>query len=217
MPDVTSTLQSILADHGVATTNESDGWLSTNGKYPACRAYTGDPQWRDGGCKLGLDVEIALFPDRVINESFSDFATDANSAFRASLRNFCTGSLHVLLSGLWRQCDPDQVLVEQWKIGDQRWTLHIGNLVRKSHGGADILPAEDLMEIFDGCIMNGTFDSQIHWGRLFYANMPNRDNIVEVLLDNQPWLKAREQIGAASWPRLDLFYSTRMFWLMVPA
>jgi len=217
MSDVTATLQSILADHDVVTSLESDGWLSTCGNFPACRAYTSEPHFRDRGCKLRLDVEVAISANRVIIESFSDFGSDIDSAFHSSLQNFCTETLHALLSGLWGRSDPDQVLVERWQLGGQSWALHIGNMVRKAAGGVDVPPPNDLMGIFAQCIEHRKYTSRAHWGRLYFANVPNTDSTIEVLQDNEPWPEAQQKLRGASWPIHDFFYSNRMFWLMITA
>lgn len=216
MADATSTLRDILASHGVETRVEADGWLSTNGSYPACRAYVDDPKAQNEGYKIRLDVEVALSFDRAIVESFSDFATDPNTAFRSSLQNFCNGSLHVMLSALWGVSDPDQVLVEECNSRGQPWTVHLGNLVRKAEHGIDVPPPVDLMSHFDNLLQQAELEPSLHWGRIYFANMPNTDNIVEVLLDNERWLHGESAIKAASWPSLSSFYSTRMFWIMLP-
>jgi hypothetical protein len=213
MPDVTSTLCEILADHGVETNAEPDGWLSTNGSYPACRAIAEDPKFLNGGCKLRMDVEFALSEDRLIIESFSDFGADPTQAFRSSLQNFCTGTLHVLLSALWGVVDDSQVFIEPYTINGTAWTLHLGNIVRKAADGADVPPPADLMSIFDSTVSSLKLDSGVHWGRLFYANMPNMNNIVEVLIDNHPSHMLQEKFRAASWAKTSYFYSHRMFWV----
>jgi hypothetical protein len=144
-------------------------------------------------------------------ESFSDFGANPNVAFRSSLQNFCTGSLHVMLSALWGISEPDQVLVERCSCGKQNWILHVGNLVRKAEGGIDVPPPADLMPVFDGLIQQLSLPPSVHWGRIFFANMPKSDSIVEVLLDNEPWPGGEFAVRNASWARLNSFYSTRMF------
>lgn len=214
MPDVTPTLHSILADHGVETIPKSDGWVTSNGNYPACRATVGDPEFHSQGCKVRMDVEIALSHDRVIVESFADFGKDPNDAFDNSLQNFCTGTLHVLLSALWGAVNDPQVYVEQYRIRGKSWNLHLGNIVRKAAGGADIPPPEDLIPIFDRVIPNLKLDAEVHWGRLFYANMPNGENIIEALIDNALSAELKREFSAANWARPNHFYSHRMFWIL---
>jgi Family of unknown function (DUF6348) len=216
MPDATPTLHDLLANHGVATTTEAYGWLSTDGSYPACRAYTNESPLPNGGYRLRFDVEVALSADRLMIESFSDLGADRQAALRSSLQSFCTGSLHVMLSGLWGVTDPNQVLVEECTIGEQAWVLHLGNLIRKAEGGIDVPPPDDLMPRFDNLLQQAEIAPTLHWGRIYYANMPTTENIVEVLLDNQPWLAGESAVRAAAWPTLKSFYSVRMFWIMVP-
>ncbi len=165
---------------------------------------------------LRLDVEVALSSDCIMTESFSDLGADPNQAFRSSLQNFCSGSLHVILSALWGVYDESQVIIEDHNIGNQTWKLHIGNVVSKSAGGVDVQLPNDFMLIFDRLIQQLQLSPSIHWGRLFYANMSNTDNIAEVLLDNQNWVEAESEFNDASWQQLNSFYSHRMFWIMVP-
>lgn len=216
MPDATSTLRDILAAHGVETKAEADGWLSTNGSYPVCRAYTDDPQTINGIYRIRLDVEVALSSDRLIIESFTDIGADPNTAFRASLEGFCSGSLHVMLSALWGVSDPDQVLFDVCKGGKPEWTVHLGNLFCKAEHGLDAPLPDDLMTKFENLLQIAELEPIVHWGRIYYANMPDSDNIVEVLLDNELWPLGESAIRAVSWPQLHTFYSTRLFWIMVP-
>lgn len=217
MRDVTPALQELLAAHGVTTQVEADGWLSTGGSYPACRAYVGKPTFVNGRCSLRLDVEIYLTAERCLIESFGDFGEDANAAFHSSMRNFCSGSLHVLLGGLWGIEEPEQVLIEHCQSQGRRWELHLGNIIQKAHGGIDFPPTPNLLAILEELIGQSHFSPEIHWGRLYYANMPGRDNTVEVLLDNEPWEAGEVAFRKAEWPAMSSFYSARMFWMLVPA
>jgi hypothetical protein len=217
MRDITPALQQLLAAHGITTQVEADGWLSTAGSYPACRAYINEPQFQNGGCTLRLDVEISLSAERGLIESFGDFGADVNEAFQALMQNFCSGSLHVLLGSLWGVIEPEQVFVEDYESQRQRWTLYLGNVVRKSAGGIDVPPPESLLAILKGLIEQSCLTPDIHWGRLYYANMPDGNNTVEVLLDNEPWESGQIAFRNAVWPKLSSFYSARMFWMLVPS
>ncbi len=216
MPDVTSILREIFADHGVEAHFNTDGWLVTNGIYPACRASTSSPQSRNGGYQIRLDVEAQVSSDRVVIESFSDFGSDPQSAFHSSLQNFCTGSLHVMLSALWGVSDPDQVFVTEIRGPMQVWSVHLGNLVQKAEHGIDVPPPEDLMKRIINLLQRADLAPSVHWCWIYYANLSSTDRIVGVLLDNQPWPDGESAIRAASWRQLSSFYSARMFWMMLP-
>jgi hypothetical protein len=94
--------------------------------------------------------------------------------------------------------------------------VYLGNFVRKAEHGLDVPPPDNLMPRFDDMLQQAELEPSIHWGRMYVAHIPNRNRVVEVLLDNERWLEGESAIEAASWPDLSSFYSTRMFWIMLP-
>ncbi|MCE9562780.1 MAG: DUF6348 family protein [Planctomycetes bacterium] len=117
---------------------EEGEWLTTNGGYPACCGTVTDPIEGNSGCRVRLDIELALDEHQTIVESFGDVGETPEEAVRNSLFNFCQSSLHVVLSDCWQVHDEEQVLREVWTINNRSWQMTIGNFIRKAEHGADI-------------------------------------------------------------------------------
>jgi Family of unknown function (DUF6348) len=115
-----------------------------------------------------------------------------------------------MLSALWENHDEDQVLQETWNIDGRNWNVYMGNIVRKAADGADIPPPDDLIPILEQLICKTEFTPEVHWLRLYYANVNSEEQVVEVLLDNMQWDLAQDHLRNA-WPHSKDFYSARMF------
>jgi hypothetical protein len=214
MPSVNPTLRRIFADHGVRLVEEAD-WLTTGGRYPACRGTT-DPRESGDGFRARLDVELALDERRTVVESFSDFGATAEDAERNSLFNFCQSSLHVALSAFWNVHDDARVLREEWRLGGGRWRATIGNFVRKALDGADVPVPGDLLAAVEAAARSRALPRSVHWVRVYFANVVPSDRITEVLLDGEPWEGCAAAVGRLDWPALDFFYSCRLFLTLQP-
>ncbi|KAB0734768.1 hypothetical protein F7O94_31975, partial [Pseudomonas aeruginosa] len=111
-------------------------WVAPNGRLPAIRAT-----WYPGEKTGRLDVDVLLEDERQLQEAFAGIG-GGEEGLQDALRNFCSNSLHVLLSVFWGHAGEDQVLVETWEIGERRFEAHIGNLgLRGAEGKAPALPA----------------------------------------------------------------------------
>ncbi|NET35767.1 MAG: hypothetical protein F6K19_27700 [Cyanothece sp. SIO1E1] len=175
-----------------------------------------DLQHYDNGCSIRVDIEVALSDERSIIESFGDVGSTPNEALANSCYNFTTGPLHVFLSSLWNCHDDQQVLKEIWTINSNPWDVYLGNIVRKAAGGIDVPVPSELMPVIETLISAEPISQDIHWLRVYYANMPSHNQIVEVLLDNEPWEQGHDEIQNMPWPVMETFYSVRMFLMMSP-
>jgi hypothetical protein len=216
MPSVNPTLWRIFADHGVRMEQETD-WLTTSGRFPACRGTVTPRKSDAGGYAVRLDIELALDEQKTVIESFGDVGVTAEDAARNSIFNFCQSSLHVMLSAFWDVHDDAQVLREEWSLGNRSWRVTIGNVVRKAMGGEDVPIPGDLFTTIEAAIRSHTFPRSVHWVRFYFANMMPGDRITEVLLDGEPWEECVSAVRRLDWPALDFFYSCRLFLTLQPS
>jgi hypothetical protein len=90
--DLILELQQLFAVHHVPLTLQ-DGWLTTDGNYPACRAIVSDRRYYESAVNVQLDVEVALNKNKSIVESFSDTGLSLENAIEVSLFHFAKSSL----------------------------------------------------------------------------------------------------------------------------
>jgi Family of unknown function (DUF6348) len=212
---VNSELNRVFADHGVTLT-ESAGWLTTGGRLPACRASFQPPRTTQWGFSVRLDVEVKVDDNRTMMESFGDVGTTLDDAAVSSFSNFCRSSLHVLLSAFWNVHDEQQVLREEWAFHGRRWSVFVGNFVRKAADGRDVPIPPNLFGALEALLKSHDFSDETHWLRIYYASLKRSDQICEALLDNQPWEKCATMVRQSGWVPADFFYSSRLFLVLRP-
>jgi hypothetical protein len=213
--DIDNYLQNLFASHDVQLT-PNDGWLTTGLSYPACRSYVHPPRHRDSDCSTRVDVTVALSEARIITESFGDAGATLDEALANACHNFTSGSFHVLLSAVWNRHDDEQVLKETWRINGTTWDVFLGNLVRKSMGGVDVRVPDDLVPAIQNLLESTPISPEVHWLRVYFANIEPHNRIVEVLLDNETCDDGQRCVQNVQWPAINIFYSVRMFLMMRP-
>ncbi|ABR85712.1 MULTISPECIES: DUF6348 family protein [Pseudomonas aeruginosa group] len=184
-------------------------WVAPNGRLPAIRAT-----WYPGEKTGRLDVDVLLEDERQLQEAFAGIG-GGEEGLQDALRNFCSNSLHVLLSVFWGHAGEDQVLVETWEIGERRFEAHIGNLgLRGAEGKAPALPA-GLFPGIERAIRAEPLDPRLHWFRHFFCAFGNQ-RTVEALFDNQPWEAGMQSLAALDWRDSQGYYSVRNFLMLKP-
>jgi hypothetical protein len=115
-------LRRLFERHEVELEPDEDGWLLTDGDFPAIRAH-----WRagEGGEPGRLDVDVVVAEDRCIEDSFA--GTDAREALGA----FEQSSFHLLLAACWYITDDRRMRIAAWDIGVRTWDVFVGPLVTR--------------------------------------------------------------------------------------
>ncbi len=180
--------------HDVELEADEDGWLVTDGDFPAIRAA-----WHEGAASEPgrLDVDVVLSEERYIEESFAgDGGGDAGC--RDALRTFERDVFHVLLAACWYVTDERRMRIAAWNIGVRSWDVFIGP---SSARGADAarMPAEALASI-EAALKHEALTPELHWLRLVYRHAADGDSCCEALLDNEPWTAGTLALTAVPWP-----------------
>lgn len=193
--------------HDVALDVDEDGWLLTDGDFPAIRA-----EWHEGlAGELGrLDVDVVLGEDRRIEESFAGMGGGEIGA-RDALYTFEQSVFHPLLAACWYVTDDRKMQITTWDIGTHRWDVFIGPF---SVRGATIveMPPDALVSI-ETALKRGALSAELHWLRLVHSHARDGNSRCEALLDNELWTAGTLALNAVAWPRAG-DYSARCFVLL---
>jgi hypothetical protein len=190
-------LLGLFERHEVELEADEDGWLVTDGDFPAIRA-----QWHEGGTgEPGrLDIDVVLSEDRQIEESFAG-AGGGDAGCRDALRAFEHGAFHVLLAACWYLADDRRMRIAAWEIGVRTWDVFIGPFALD---GADITDMEMLDEVpaaINTALQREVLTPELHWLRLVHRHTADGEVLSEVLLDNEPWAAGTAALAGMAWPR----------------
>jgi hypothetical protein len=197
----------LFDQHGVELEPDEDGWLVTDGDFPAIRA-----QWHEGaaGEPGRLDVDVVLGEERRIEESFAGFGA-GDIGCRDALQGFERDAFHVLLAACWYVTDSRRMQITAWDMGVRTWDVFIGPFTLR---GVDITDMEMLDQVpaaIEAALGNESLQPELHWLRLAYRRAMDGDVRCEALLDNEPWAAGTKALAALAWPADDLAYTARCF------
>lgn len=192
--------------HDVELEADEDGWLVTDGDFPAIRA-----SWHDGsaGEPGRLDVDVVLGEERRIEESFAGIG-DGDIGCRDALHTFEQNAFHSLLAACWYVTDDRHMRITTWNIGVRDWDVFIGPFhVRGPHVG---MP-DQALEAIEAALKREVLTPQLHWLRLVHSHARDGDTRSEALLDNELWTAGTLALAGVAWPQGD-DYSARCFVLL---
>ncbi len=185
-------LRRLFADHDVELEPDEDGWLMTDGDFPAVRA-----SWHPGsaGQPGRLDIDVVLDEDRHIEESFAGYG-EGDAAARQALGAFEEQALHPLLAACWYVTDDRQMQIDSWDIGIRTWDVFHGRT--GSRGQFDV--PEDARRALADAIRRQSLTPQLHWVRVFYVRADDGSVNAEATLDNAPWAEGTAALTSVAWP-----------------
>ena len=196
--------------HDVELDADEDGWLVTDGDFPAIRA-----SWHEGapGEPGRLDVDVVLSEERRIEESFVGFG-GGQAGCRDALQTFEQNAFHLLLAACWYVTDDRCMRITAWDIGVRTWDVFIGPFnVRGTTADAVSIPAEALAAI-EAALKREALTPELHWLRLVHSHAATGDDSrSEALLDNELWTAGTLALTAVAWPHSG-DYSARCFMLL---
>ena len=200
-------LLQLFERHDVELEADEDGWLVTDGDFPAIRAA-----WHAGAASEPgrLDVDVVLSEERYIEESFAGVG-GGEAGCRDALRAFEHGVFHVVLAACWYVTDERRMWIAAWDIGVRTWDVFIGPF---SVRGADVpeMPGDALAAI-EAALKRESLTPELHWLRLVHSHAERGDSRCEALLDNALWTAGTLALNQVAWPRGG-DYSARCFMLL---
>lgn len=198
-------LRRLFERHEVELEPDEDGWLLTDGDFPAIRAH-----WQAGaGGEPGrLDVDVVVAEDRCIEDSFA--GADAREALAA----FEQSSFHLLLAACWYLTDDRRMRIAAWDIGVRSWDVFVGPLVtRPSASEPQPMPADAALAL-QQAVGQLALTPQLHWIHLLHRRAGDGAATHEALLDGEPWTAGTAMLTASAWPELAPDTSARQLVLL---
>lgn len=186
------TLLYLFERHAVELEPEDEGWLTTEGDFPAIRA-----SWHAGSGELPgrLDLDVVLGEDSRIEESFVGTG-EGEAACREALSAFERAALPPLLAACWYVTDERRLQVAAWSLGIHTWDVFIGAFHVRGSDAA--MPGEAVAAI-ERALAGETLAPRLHWVRLAHR-CDAAGARSEALLDNEPWVAGTRALEAVSWP-----------------
>ncbi len=195
--------------HDVELDADEDGWLVTDGDFPAIRA-----EWHEGadGEPGRLDVDVVVSEDRRIEESFAGIG-GGEAGGHDALRTFEQNAFHPLLAGCWYVTDDRRMRIESWDIGVRSWDVFIGPFTLRGVDITDMDMLDQLPALIRAALQGESLTPELHWLRLVQQHMADGTVRGEVLLDNEPWTAGTLALASVAWPPGG-DYSARCFMLL---
>lgn len=200
-------LLQLFERHDVELEADEDGWLVTDGDFPAIRAA-----WHAGAASEPgrLDVDVVLSEERYIEESFAG-AGGGDTGCRDALRAFEHDAFHPLLAACWYVTDDRRMRIAAWEIGVRTWDVFIGPFSARGADAAS-MPTEALASI-EAALKREALSPELHWVRLVHSHAADGDSRCEALLDNELWTAGTLALASVAWPQAG-DYSARCFLLL---
>lgn len=195
--------------HDIELEADEDGWLVTDGDFPAIRA-----SWHAGsGSEPGrLDVDVVLSEDRRIEESFAGVSS-AEEGCQVALRTFEENIFHVLLAACWYVTDDRKMHITAWDIGVRTWDVFTGPFDLRGANSEEAGVTIAALAGVEVALKREALTPELHWVRLVHRGSAEGTRS-EASLDNEPWAAGTRAFAAAAWPHTDLEYSARCFMVL---
>lgn len=203
--DLQTRLRRLFEQHEVALEPDEDGWLLTDGDFPAIGA-----QWHAGsGDAPGrLDVDVVIDEERRIEDSFG--GADAREALAAFEQN----SFPLLLAACWYVTDARRMRIAAWDIGVRTWDVFIGPLhVRGAAPDERPMPPDAALALQDA-VAQLSLTPALHWIHLLHRTDAAGQRASEALLDGEPWSAGTRLLQDTDWPALPASSSARQMLLL---
>jgi len=200
-------LLQLFERHDVELEADEDGWLVTDGDFPAIRAA-----WHEGapGEPGRLDVDVVLSEERYIEESFAGIG-GGDAGCRDALHTFERDVFPPLLAACWYVTDDRKMRIAAWDIGVRTWDVFIGPFSARGADAAS-MPTEALASI-ETALKREALSPELHWVRLVHSHAADGDSRCEALLDNELWTAGTLALASVAWPQAG-DYSARCFLLL---
>lgn len=200
--------------HDVELEPDEDGWLLTDGDFPAIRA-----SWHEGAAAEPgrLDVDVVVGEGRCIEDSFAGLG-GGEAGCRDALAAFELSTFHPLLAACWYVTDDRRMRIGAWDIGVRTWDVFVGPLFVRSAQvdvSADVqaMPPEAAMAL-EAAIGQLALTPELHWIHLLHRRDADGAITHEALLDNEPWAAGSQALASMAWPELPAAATARQMILL---
>jgi hypothetical protein len=163
-----------------------------------------------------LRVEAPALGGRTLVESLAGYGATADDAVKDAFRKLCLASVHVLLAGVINPgVDTDQVNWEDWSLPQGEIAACLGSLLVIGPADATVKSYAPFLNLLrERHVAN--LDAAIHWIRVYYCASEQGQLGGEVMLDNEPWPEAQDELARFDWPAATAWHSIRHFFMVVP-
>lgn len=195
----------LFEQHDVELDPDEDGWLLTDGDFPAIGA-----SWHEGTADEPgrLDIDVVLGEARRIEDSFA--AADCRQALQA----FEQASFHLLLAACWYVTDDRRMRVAAWDIGVRTWDVFVGPLSVRGASGEDLPMPAEAAQALQSMVTQLSLTPELHWLHLLHRRGADGQWQREALLDGEPWSLGTQALDAMAWPDLPPASSARQMVLL---
>ncbi len=203
-------LRDLFDDREVELEPDEDGWLLTDGEFPALRGTWHEPTAEAPG---RLDIDIVLDEDRRIEESFAGEGR-GETGLRDALGHFERGALPVLLAACWYITDDRTFDIATWELGLRSWDVFMGRWMLRGDGDETVTPPGAAFRAIETALKDEALPPGPHALRLFHVHDADTGAATEVLLDNAPWPAGTRGLEACDWPSRAGSYSAHCLILL---
>lgn len=157
--------------------------------------------------QLDFSLQFEKATHRKIKQSLAGWGKDAHEAIGVAFENFNRSTLHIVLGAFFPKKKHD-ITVENWDLNGKKWKVYFDSIVylcadAETNNQLKNLPIFDTLK---KCLGNKTYNEKINWVSVFVSG-----NVIEVLLNNEPWKEAVEVFEKLSWPQTGQYFSARIF------
>jgi len=185
-------------------------WVYANGMFPA--DVDCEKQY-ENWYRLQLNVSIAVDEHTAIYESFGGMAENRDQAVKDAIVNFVYSCLHPVLAAFYGK-ESEQVTTQTWQSKGTAWKATIGDYVIRNPESAKLEIPKNVISTIEHAVKDLELGGSIHWIRLYYGHSYAQNTTSEVILDNEYWEAAQDQIAKLDWPDPEGFYGVRLFLIL---
>ncbi len=184
--------------HEVELDPDEDGWLLTDGDFPAISA-----SWHEGadGEPGRLDIDVVVGEERRIEDSFAGFG-EGDAGCRDALKAFEQNSFHLLLAACWYITDDRRMRIAAWDIGVRTWDVFVGPLTLRGAATDEPAMPPEVAIALQTTVSQLALTPELHWIHLLHRCTPEGVVTREALLDNEPWAAGSQALAVMAWPEL---------------
>lgn len=167
----------------------------------------------DGRVSVQLDflVQFEKESERRIHQSLAGWGRSHDEAVGVAFENFNRSTLHILLGAFFPEKKQD-ITVENWDLNEKKWKVYFESIVYlcSDPETKSQLKNIPLFDTLKKCLENETYNEKTNWVSFFVSG-----NVIEVLLNNEPWTEAKEIFAKLSWPQTGQYFSARIFVIFI--